>query len=210
MEARPVLVGLGKALDVIPGMRENLLLHAGPPITWARASGPMRGRDHRRADLRGQGQGQGRGPSPGRIGRDRAGALPPPPGRRTDGRRHLARRCRSISWRTRPTATSPTRNLNEGYGKVLRYGAYSEEVLDRLRWMEEVMAPVLAEAIEASGGHRHPRPAGRGAAHGRRGPQPQQGRLDPVHHQAGALHRQGRAQRRQSPPTFCKPWATTP
>jgi hypothetical protein len=43
-------------------------------------------------------------------------------------------------------------NLNEGYGKVLRYGAYSEEVLDKLRWMEEVMAPVLARAIEASGG----------------------------------------------------------
>jgi len=43
-------------------------------------------------------------------------------------------------------------NLNEGYGKVLRYGAYSQEVLDRLRWMEEVMAPVLAGAIETSGG----------------------------------------------------------
>jgi hypothetical protein len=43
-------------------------------------------------------------------------------------------------------------NLNEGYGKVLRYGAYSEEVLERLRWMEEVMAPVLGEAIALSGG----------------------------------------------------------
>ncbi|MEJ2412879.1 MAG: DUF1116 domain-containing protein, partial [Anaerolineales bacterium] len=43
MEARPVLVGIGKALDVIPGMKEKLLLHAGPPITWERASGPMRG-----------------------------------------------------------------------------------------------------------------------------------------------------------------------
>ena len=43
-------------------------------------------------------------------------------------------------------------NLNEGYGKVLRYGAYSEEVQDRLRWMHEVMAPVLGAAIEASGG----------------------------------------------------------
>jgi len=42
--------------------------------------------------------------------------------------------------------------LNEGYGKVLRYGAYSEEVLAKLRWMEDVMAPVLADAIEASGG----------------------------------------------------------
>jgi hypothetical protein len=43
-------------------------------------------------------------------------------------------------------------NLNEGYGKVLRYGAYSEEVLERLRWMEEVMAPILGKAIEASEG----------------------------------------------------------
>ena len=43
-------------------------------------------------------------------------------------------------------------NLNEGYGKVLRYGAYSEEVQERLRWMHEVMAPILAAAIEASGG----------------------------------------------------------
>src|SRR3989337_2975206 len=43
MEARPVVIGMGKALDVIPGMRQDLLLHAGPPITWARASGPTRG-----------------------------------------------------------------------------------------------------------------------------------------------------------------------
>jgi len=33
MEARPALVGLGKARDVIPDMRDNLLLHAGPPLT---------------------------------------------------------------------------------------------------------------------------------------------------------------------------------
>src|SRR5210317_1593384 len=43
IEAQPVLTGVGRAIDVIPGMKENLLLHAGPPITWERASGPMRG-----------------------------------------------------------------------------------------------------------------------------------------------------------------------
>ena len=43
MEARPTLVGLGKAIDVIPGMKDNLLLHAGPPITWGRMCGPTRG-----------------------------------------------------------------------------------------------------------------------------------------------------------------------
>ena len=43
-------------------------------------------------------------------------------------------------------------NLNEGYGKVLRYGAYQEDVQERLRWMHQVMAPVLQKAIAAAGG----------------------------------------------------------
>ncbi|MCB0000364.1 MAG: hypothetical protein KDE56_31580, partial [Anaerolineales bacterium] len=43
MAARPILKTVATARDVIPGMRDNLLLHAGPPITWERASGPMRG-----------------------------------------------------------------------------------------------------------------------------------------------------------------------
>jgi len=43
-------------------------------------------------------------------------------------------------------------NLNEGYGKVLRYGAYSQDVQERLRWMHDVMAPVLGAAIEACSG----------------------------------------------------------
>ena len=43
MSARPILKGVAPARDVIPGMHDKLLLHAGPPITWDRASGPMRG-----------------------------------------------------------------------------------------------------------------------------------------------------------------------
>ena len=43
-------------------------------------------------------------------------------------------------------------NLNEGYGKVLRYGAYDASVMERMHWMNDVMAPVLRDAIEASGG----------------------------------------------------------
>src|SRR5512138_3795153 len=43
MTARPVLSAVAQAKDVIPGMREKLLLHAGPPIEWERMSGPLRG-----------------------------------------------------------------------------------------------------------------------------------------------------------------------
>ncbi|MEK6223110.1 MAG: DUF1116 domain-containing protein, partial [Chloroflexota bacterium] len=43
MSARPILKGVAFAKDVIPGMKENLLLHAGPPIEWPQMSGPMKG-----------------------------------------------------------------------------------------------------------------------------------------------------------------------
>nr|CAA9315009.1 MAG: Uncharacterized protein YahG [uncultured Nocardioidaceae bacterium] len=42
-------------------------------------------------------------------------------------------------------------SLNEGLGKVLRYGAYGPEVLDRLRWMSSVLGPLLQQAVRASG-----------------------------------------------------------
>jgi hypothetical protein len=43
-------------------------------------------------------------------------------------------------------------NLNEGYGKVLRYGAYSQEVIAKLRWLNDEMGPLLAEALAGSDG----------------------------------------------------------
>ena len=42
-------------------------------------------------------------------------------------------------------------SLNEGLGKVLRYGAYSPEVLTRLRWMRDVLGPLLQKAVRATG-----------------------------------------------------------
>ena len=151
IEARPVLTGLGRALDLIPGMHEDLLLHAGPPIAWANASGPLRGALIGALIFEGRADDEEEaaaliesghvnlapchhhsavGPMAGVISPSMAVYIVE---NRTHGNRAFS-------------------NLNEGYGKVLRYGAYSEEVQDRLRWMHEVMAPVLATAIEASGG----------------------------------------------------------
>jgi len=151
MEARPVLVGLGKALDVIPGMREDLLLHAGPPITWERASGPMRGAITGALILEGKAGDESDARELVESGQIKLEPC------------HHHQAVGPMAGVTSPSMSvyilenlthgnKSYSNLNEGYGKVLRYGAYSEEVLDRLRWMEEVMAPVLADAIEASGG----------------------------------------------------------
>ena len=151
VEARPVLTGLGKALDLIPGMHEDLLLHAGPPIAWEEASGPLRGA------LIGA-----------LIFEGRAGDEEEAVRLIVSGEISLAPCHHHSSVGPMAGVISPSMavyevenrthgnraysNLNEGYGKVLRYGAYSEEVQDRLHWMHEVMAPVLGAAIEACGG----------------------------------------------------------
>jgi hypothetical protein len=151
MEARPVLVGLGKAIDVIPGMRQDLLLHAGPPISWDRASGPMRGAITGALIFEGRARNEAEAESLVASGEIE---LEPCHHHQTVGPM-AGVTSPSMSVYILENLTHGNRsfsNLNEGYGKVLRYGAYSQEVLDRLRWMEEVMAPVLVGAIEASEG----------------------------------------------------------
>jgi len=151
MEARPVVIGLGKALEVIPGMREDLLLHAGPPITWERASGPMRGAITGALIF----EGKAKTESEARALVE-SGAIKLEPCHHHQAVGPMAGViCPSMSvfiLENRTHGNKSYSNLNEGYGKVLRYGAYSQEVLDRLRWMEDVMAPVLGKAIELSGG----------------------------------------------------------
>jgi hypothetical protein len=147
--ARPILKGLAPARDVIPGMRPNLLLHAGPPIEWARMSGPLRGAVI--GALLYEGLAANEAEASALAERSEVefapchqhGTVGPMAGvtsasmlvyvveNETHGNRAFS-------------------NLNEGYGKVLRYGAYSPEVLNRLRWMNTVMGPVLAEAIASS------------------------------------------------------------
>ena len=151
MEARPVVIGLGKARDVIPGMREDLLLHAGPPITWERASGPMRGAITGALIFEGKAKNESEAQALVESGQIE---LEPCHHHQSVGPM-AGVICPSMSVYILENKTHGNKsfsNLNEGYGKVLRYGAYSQDVLDRLRWMEDVMAPVLDEAIEMSGG----------------------------------------------------------
>ncbi|MCK5411908.1 MAG: DUF1116 domain-containing protein [Gemmatimonadetes bacterium] len=151
MSARPMLQTVATAGEAIPGMHDRLLLHAGPPIEWERMSGPLRGAvigavlfegwtddEEEAARLAESGEVEF---APchhhGAVG-PMAGVISP-----------------SMAVYVVENVTHGNRsfsNLNEGYGKVLRYGAYSSEVLDRLRWMNDVMAPLLLEALSESEG----------------------------------------------------------
>jgi hypothetical protein len=151
IESHPVLVGLGKARDVIPDMRENLLLHAGPPITWDRASGPLRGAIIGALIF----EGKARDEAEARALVEAGGiALEPAHHQQAVGPMAgvISPSMSVYIVENKTHGNLAFSNLNEGYGKVLRYGAYSEDVQTRLQWMEDVMAPVLADAIESSGG----------------------------------------------------------
>ncbi len=151
MESRAVLTGLGKARDVIPGMEDNLLLHAGPPITWDRASGPMRGAITGALIFENKVKNEQEAQALIESGEFK---LEPCHHYQTVGPM-AGVTSPSMSVYIIENKTYGNRafsNLNEGYGKVLRYGAYDQEVQTRLRWLEDFMAPVLHDAIQSAGG----------------------------------------------------------
>ncbi len=150
--ARPLLETVATARDVIPHLGEGRrLLHAGPPIAWDRASGPLRGA------ILGALIFEGWAESPEEATRlveqgevsfepcHHHGAVGPMAG-------VISPSMAVYVVRNQTHGNVAFSNLNEGYGKVLRYGAYSSEVLDRLTWMNREMAPLLTGALEALGG----------------------------------------------------------
>jgi hypothetical protein len=151
MAARPILKEVAIAREVIPGMEDGLLLHAGPPIEWARASGPLRGAVIGALLFEG-------------LAGDEAGAaaLVERGEVRLEPCHHHAAvgpMAGVISPSMRVYVVEDAvhghrtfSNLNEGYGKVLRYGAFSDEVLTKLRWMNDILGPILGGSLEALGG----------------------------------------------------------
>ncbi|HYN23006.1 MAG TPA: DUF1116 domain-containing protein [Thermoanaerobaculia bacterium] len=145
--ARPFLKGLAAARDVIPGMRDDLLLHAGPPIEWERMSGPLRGAVIGALIFEGRARDEA-----GAVALVERGEVTFEPCHHHDAVGPMAGVISpSMKVYVVEDAVHGHRtfsNLNEGSGKVLRYGAFSEEVLDRLRWMNDFLAPALVGAIE--------------------------------------------------------------
>jgi hypothetical protein len=133
LEARPQWVGVATARDVVPDMREDLLLHSGPPLRWEDASGPMRGA------LQGALRLEGRS-SADLDPCHHHGAVGPMAG-------VISASMPVVIVEDRVSGLRAFSNLNEGLGRVLRYGANDDAVLRRLRWMGSVLGPDLARAL---------------------------------------------------------------
>jgi hypothetical protein len=150
LSGMPYLVGLERAIEVVPGMKKDTLLHAGPPITWQRMCGPMRGA------VIGALLYEGRAQTPEEARQLAAsGAIEFSPCHEHAAVGPMA----GVISASMPVFVLQNEvygnyaysTMNEGLGKVLRYGAYGEAVIQRLKWMENVLYPVLKKAVAKLG-----------------------------------------------------------
>ncbi|HWR37913.1 MAG TPA: DUF1116 domain-containing protein [Patescibacteria group bacterium] len=151
LSAQPVLVDVDTALKVVPGMTPQTILHAGPPIAWERMAGPMKGAVIGALLYEGLAADEAAAIALAASGRIRFApchehsAVGP-----MAGIVSASMPVQILENKTHGNRSYCT--LNEGLGKVLRYGAYSAEVIDRLRWIEKELGPALQAAVRLSGG----------------------------------------------------------
>ena len=134
-----------EALGLVPGE----FLHAGPPVDWERASGPMRGALIGAMLL----EGLAETPEAGEQQLARGEGVRWEPCHHRGAVGPMAGVVSPSMWvfelRDEVHGATSWCSLNEGLGKVLRYGAFSDEVIDRLSWMNAVLGPLLQHAVRA-------------------------------------------------------------
>jgi hypothetical protein len=148
LSAGSQLVDVRPAREVI-GLQDRMLLHSGPPLTWETASGPMRGALIGACLFEGWAddvEDAERILAAGEI------TLDPCHHHRTVGPMAGVTSPSMWMWCLKDPVHGGQAfsNLNEGLGKVLRMGAFNEEVLTRLAWMRDVLGPILSKAVRGS------------------------------------------------------------
>jgi len=155
LAAEPVLVDVIPAGQAMPALRERVLLHAGPPVAWVRMCGPMQGA------VAGAIVFEGWAPD-----LDAAAKLAASGGVAFHPNHHFGAvgPMTGITTRSMPVMVCENRGrgihagnrsycmINEGLGKVMRFGANDAEVLARLAWLRDEFGPLLGAALRAAGG----------------------------------------------------------
>ena len=150
LAAQPRLAGIGVAREVLPRMGRRTILHAGPPIEWPRMCGPMRGAIVGAILF----EGWARSAKQAQAIAARGGIEFAP----CHHHSAVGPMAGIISpsmpvWIVKNATHGNTAysNLNEGLGKVLRFGANGPEVIARLKWMQKTLAPTLRAGLERLG-----------------------------------------------------------
>jgi Protein of unknown function (DUF1116) len=147
LAADPVLVDCVPAGDLIPALNEGqIILHAGPPIGWDRMCGPMRGAVMGIAVFEGWAQDLADAEAKAATGKftfapnHHYDCVGPMTGMTTRSQPLLVVENRSFGNRAYCA-------INEGLGKVMRFGGNDAEVLARLAWLRDGCGPALGHAL---------------------------------------------------------------
>lgn len=151
LAADPVLIDVVPAQQAIPELKERMILHAGPPITWDRMCGPMQGAvagitvfEGWAEDLDAAFELAASGGIEFHPNHD-FNSVGPMTGMTTLSQPVLVVENRTFGNRAYCT-------INEGLGKVMRFGGNDAEVLNRLAWLRDIFGPALGDAIRETGG----------------------------------------------------------
>ncbi len=152
ISGRPTLVDVQPAIDVVPGMRRNMVLHSAPPIEWRDMCGP-----HRKSVV-------------GAILWEGLASTPEQAESMINSREVLIEPCHhhdAVGAGTGVTSASTPMFVvrNEKYGNaafsclseggtlnLLKWGCYDEPIATNLSWQAEVLGPALGAAVRALGG----------------------------------------------------------
>jgi hypothetical protein len=150
LNGQPTLLDIGVAEEVIPGMTKKTILHAGPPIKWGKMSGPLRGAVIGALIYEGLAVDEKEATKLAASGEM---FYDPCHHHNTVGPMAGVVSASMPVWilQNKTYGNYSYCTLNEGLGKVLRYGAYSDEVIKRLKWMENLLAPLLKQALKLHG-----------------------------------------------------------
>lgn len=150
MNSRPMLIGFDQAINVVPGMTKNTILHSGPPIRWENMCGAMRGGILGAIVFEG-------------LAKDLAeaekvaasGEIIFSPCHEHNSVGSMAGITSASMFvhivRNDPYGNMAYTNLSEQMAKVLRMGANDQSVIDRLIWMRDVFGPMLRDAMKIAG-----------------------------------------------------------
>ncbi len=147
-ESQPFLIDVVPAHTVIPEINGKVLLHAGPPIHFNDMTNPMQG------SCIGAALFEGWATTEEEAVEVLANEVTYIPCHHV----HAVGPMGGITSMNMPVLVIENRldgtraycTMNEGIGKVLRFGAYSQEVVDRLGWMRDVLGPVLSSALRST------------------------------------------------------------
>ncbi len=147
----PVLVDVIPAHQAIPDLQPQMILHAGPPICWDRMCGPMRGAIMGVAVFEGWARDLDDAASKAAAGafafhpNHHFGPVGPMTGMTTVSQPLMVVENKTFGNRAYCA-------INEGLGKVMRFGGNDAEVLKRLGWLRDVLGPAMGVALREMGG----------------------------------------------------------